>query len=164
METPTLKIKPEFAEKANQILKAAFGPDAFTTEEQTPPMPAYIYTWRDVETINGIKELPKFSDILSDHEYHLANWQWEQIVKAYNKLRDPNFKVDWLNDDQYKYWPYAILKPDKSKPTGFAFSFTLCHYTHTETYVGSRLCFAHEDDVLDALKKFEQIYIRTRLY
>lgn len=162
----TLLIKEEYGDQAEQILKAAFGPDALKISEKTEGKPTSINSFEDVMAINGATKQPVFTafEDENDRSYQMAVWDWEQIVKAYNKLRDPNFVVDWLNDDQYKYWPYAILKADKSKPTGFAFSYTGYYCTDTTTYVGSRLCFAHEDDVLDALKKFEQIYIRTRLY
>lgn len=120
----------------------------------------------DCLKLNGTILNPTFSEFPDpqDREYYHADWQWSEIAKAYNKLRDEKFKADYRNDDQEKYYPVGWLKEDKSKPTGFGFSDSGYNYTRTITRVGSRHAFAHPDDAVDAIEKFEQIYIRTKIY
>ena len=121
-------------------------------------------------TIEGILKvtgevMPDFKLLSqSDRKHYEADWIWKQIVKALNKLRDPDWVCDFLNKNQYKHYPWAWLKKDSSKPTGFAFSYTYCSFTSTYTNVGSRLRFADDDDVIFALQNFEQEYIASVIY
>ncbi len=91
-----------------------------------------IQNFDSVLSINGTTFKPTFSEftIQKDRDYRFADWQWEEIAKAYNKLRDPNYVVDYLNDDQDKNYPWAILKKDDSQPSGFGFSDS--DYLYTE--------------------------------
>lgn len=128
------------------------------------PKTAKPKTIADILKITG-KTKPDFSALPeADRKHYEADWIWKQIVKALNKLRDPNWVCDFLNEDQWKYYPWAILKTDKKKPTGFAFSGTDFNCTYTYTGVGSRLRFASEVDVMYALKHFEQEYIASVIY
>lgn len=156
----TLTLKQEFVNKAEEILLVTLGKDAFAS-----PIPTKIETFEDVLKINGTSKIPIFSELENDNDrkFHISEWKWTEITKAYNKLRDPNYKADWTNVNQAKYWPWTEIKKDSTKESGFAFSGTYSDFTYTCTNVGSRHAFAHKDDVLDALKKFDQIWITTRI-
>ncbi len=120
----------------------------------------------DVLEINGTTKTPEFAEFEGDdHKHELAKWTWEQIVQAYNKLRDPKYRADHSDPGHRKYVPWCEIKKDDSQPSGFAFSVAHCYYTLTVTCVGSRrLCFASSIDVIDALEKFGQQYIKTLIY
>ncbi len=115
--------------------------------------------------INGTTEIPTFSEFKDEKtkNHKLATWQWEEIVKAYNKKRDPDYVADWANWKQRKNYPWVEITPDATKETGFGFSYSYYNYSNADAYVGARLCFATPEDVLEALKKFEQLYIKTLL-
>jgi len=121
--------------------------------------------FKTILKITKTKSVPTFRGMLEkDRKYHIAVFKWELIVKAYNILRDKKWKADYLNENQYKYYPWCQLKKDKSQPSGFAFSDSAFNYSYTFTRVGSRQFFQTSDDVMDALEKFGQIYIETRIY
>lgn len=111
------------------------------------------------------EKMPKFTGMSKALKLHYeSDFIWKTIVAALNKQRDPNWICDFMNEDQDKNYPYAILKKDPKKKTGFGFSGSDYNYTHTDTHVGSRLRFAHSDDVIYALKTFEQEYIASVIY
>lgn len=108
---------------------------------------------------------PDYSHLSEDEAKHQkAQFNWQQIVKSLNKTRDPKWKADYYDSSQIKHWPYAWLKKDETKRTGFGLSGTDFNCTDTVTDVGVRLLFASSDDVLYALKTFEQEYIESIIY
>lgn len=70
------------------------------------------------------------------------------IVKAINQ----DWKADWNNTSQYKYWPWFVL----SSGFGFSSSYYFCDYSIAA--VGSRLCFESREKSDYAGKQFESIY------
>jgi hypothetical protein len=107
---------------------------------------------------------PEFTELDEKRrKRYKALWEWENIVEALNKQRDPNYIADCA-DGKRKYEPLVWLKKDDTKPTGFGFSHTLYGSTHTGTYVGSRLQFISTEDLYYALSQFEQTYIATLIY
>lgn len=154
----TITIKDEFADIATKILTAALGEGAFEEKRETPKS---IDSLEDALKINGTTLIPTFSEFKEEklRKHHLADWQWGELATAYNKLRNPEYKADYLDEDQDKYYAWCTLKEDKSQPSGFGLSRTDYNYTYTNTGVGVRHAFASSNDVLDALKKFGQIYI-----
>lgn len=121
--------------------------------------------FKSILKITKTKSVPTFRGLLEkDRKYHIALFKWELIVKAYNIVRDKKWKADYLNEDQYKYYPFCYLKKDNSQPSGFAFSYTGYNYSFTYAFVGSRQFFQTSEDVMDSLSKFGQIYIETRIY
>jgi len=121
-----------------------------------------IQSFEDVMKVNGTVFRKDFSDISDEKErtHQTAKWEWEEIVKAYNKQRDPEFKANPADHSQYKYYPFVSIVKDSTQPSGFAFSVTHYGCTYAITFVGSRLIFADSDDVIEALKKFGQTFIK----
>jgi hypothetical protein len=72
----------------------------------------------------------------------------KMVVKAINGDWTP----DWSNSDQYKYWPYFILS------SGFGFSYSYYYSDHSDTTVGSRLCFETREKSNYAAQQFIDIY------
>lgn len=122
------------------------------------------------DTIEGILKvtgatMPDYTNLPeATRKKHEADFIWEQIVKALNKIANPNWVCDLSDHDQYKYWPWPVIVKDTTKPTGFAFSSADYNYANASTIVGSRLCFENSDDVMFALEKFEQQYIASVIY
>jgi hypothetical protein len=86
----------------------------------------------------------------------------EKSITAYRKLiviarvLNEGWEPDWDNDDEYKYYPYFDMR---SEGAGFGFSFGACTFSHSDTLVGSRLCFKTRELAEYAGKQFQDIYI-----
>ena len=74
------------------------------------------------------------------------------IVNFYNKGEKPN----WENTKQYKYYPYFIM--DKV-------DFRCANYydCYTNSYVSSRLAYLREEDMLEAVELYLDVYKKSRL-
>jgi hypothetical protein len=70
------------------------------------------------------------------------------VAKAINQKWAP----DWENTDQRKYYPYFVLS------SGFGFSHSLFCCDHTDSSVGSRLCFETYDQASYAGQQFIELY------
>lgn len=90
-----------------------------------------------------------------DHKYLIACFKWDVIVRAYNA----EWKADWSDWGQLKYYPWVSVKKAENSPSGFAFSHAAYYCADTVTYVGSRLCFSNSTDVINALATFPEIFI-----
>ncbi|MDR3059493.1 MAG: hypothetical protein LBU84_15325 [Prevotella sp.] len=78
----------------------------------------------------------------------IAYYKLTTIISALNEGWEP----DWSDWDQYKHYNWFYI--DSSA----AFRFYDTHYTYTDTYVGSRLCFKTRDLAAYAAKTFEDLY------
>ena len=74
------------------------------------------------------------------------------IVNFYNKGEKPN----WENTDQHKYYPYFIM--DKVDFRYFTYD---CYFT--DSRVSSRLAYLREEDMLEAVELYLDIYKKSRL-
>ena len=78
---------------------------------------------------------------------------------AYRKLKvivkaiRGDWKPDWTNSDQRKWFPYF-----KVSSSGFGFSGSYCDYGYANAYVGSRLCFPTSAMAEYAGSQFKDIY------
>lgn len=73
----------------------------------------------------------------------------KMVAKAINQGWEP----DWSNRDEYKYYPwFEVLS------SGFGFSRSRYHFTFTDTYVGSRLCFESREKSNYAATQFIDLY------
>ena len=100
-----------------------------------------IKTFEDACEILPFKyEFSVFNDI---HDKHLtALLKLEHIYSAINFLNN-DWKPDWLDGNQYKYWPWfkAVSNSNKSESGSsvFVFSNTNYNYDNWNTNVSSRL-------------------------
>ncbi len=92
----------------------------------------------------------------------LAYYKLTKIHEAENKLNN-NWKPDYTNSDQYKYYVWHSVKADSKKPSGFAFSFADYDYWRTCTAAGSRLYVGNSETALRIAKKFEKLFIDWKL-
>jgi hypothetical protein len=95
-------------------------------------------------------KLPDVSGILEEFAKPIiAAYKLLIIYKAINN----EWKPDWSNWDQYKYYPwFEVLS------SGFGFSHSTYGYDCTHTTVGSRLCFESEEKAKYAGNQFLQLY------
>ena len=95
-------------------------------------------------------KLPDVSGILEEFAKPIiAAYKLLIIYKAINN----EWKPDWSNWDQYKYYPwFEVLS------SGFGFSYTYYVYVITYSGVGSRLCFESEEKAKYAGNQFLQLY------
>lgn len=127
--------------------------------------PALIATYTDIKTFEHACSVMKYNPKALPIVKHLAKserkatidaYKLRVIVAAMNKLT--RFKADYTNSNQYKYYPWAWIKPDKSAPSGFAFddTFTYCDYTYA--IVGPRLSVSSGDEARYLIKQFADLY------
>lgn len=76
------------------------------------------------------------------------------IAKAINNGWVPN----WASSHQYKYYAWFWMKKDVSSPSGFGFSDSDYGDSHTDTDVGSRLCYESREKALYAAETFQELY------
>jgi hypothetical protein len=95
-------------------------------------------------------KLPDVSGILEEFAKPIiAAYKLLIIYKAINN----EWKPDWSNWDQYKYYPwFEVLS------SGFGFSCSSYYYDDAGTTVGSRLCFESEEKAKYAGNQFLQLY------
>jgi len=95
-------------------------------------------------------KLPDVSGILEEFAKPIiAAYKLLIIYKAINN----EWKPDWSNWDQYKYYPwFEVLS------SGFGFSTSDFDCDSTHSTVGSRLCFESEEKAKYAGNQFLQLY------
>ncbi len=99
--------------------------------------------------------LPEVSVVPSKHQKALiAHFKLIIIAEALNDGWQPN----WNDSDEYKYFPWFEIKADDKRPGGFGFSYTYYDHWHTDTTVGSRLCFRTRELATYAGKQFADLY------
>ncbi len=76
------------------------------------------------------------------------------IAEALNEGWVPN----WADTNQSKYYPWFYFKEDKKALSGFGLSYLVCVDGHSDSGVGSRLCFKSRELGEYAGKQFIKIY------
>jgi hypothetical protein len=101
-------------------------------------------------------KLPDVSGILEEFAKPIiAAYKLLIIYKAINN----EWKPDWSNWDQYKYYPlFEVLS------SGFGFSTSFYLYDHSVTTVGSRLCTDTWEKALYIAEQFKAEYQEYFLY
>jgi hypothetical protein len=101
-------------------------------------------------------KLPDVSGILEEFAKPIiAAYKLLIIYKAINN----EWKPDWSNWDQYKYYPwFEVLS------SGFGFSVSDCDYVRTVACVGSRLCTDTREKALYIAEQFKAEYQEYFLY
>ena len=96
----------------------------------------------------NVKILLDYNGINKDILSAQAQLKLSIIARALNEGWQP----DWIDDDEYKYYPYFEYK------AGFGFSHTGYDSWGARTNVGSRLCFKSRELAEYAGKQFEKLY------
>ena len=101
-------------------------------------------------------KLPDVSGILEEFAKPIiAAYKLLIIYKAINN----EWKPDWSNWDQYKYYPlFEVLS------SGFGFSDSLYTYVYSHSTVGSRLCTDTWEKALYIAEQFKAEYQEYFLY
>jgi len=144
-KTTAKKLYPEAPKWFQNVLTETFGEDCFKKREFTD-----IKTFADACEEVGITE-EEFNYKFAALGLDLDTINYEKlkiVVKAINQ----GWTLDWDNTNQQKWWPYFKLS------SGFGFSDSGCTYGHTNTSVGSRLCFESEAKSNYAAKQFIDLY------
>lgn len=95
-------------------------------------------------------------------KYLIAHTKLITIIEAMNFV-EGNWKPDYTNWDEPKYYVWPEVAADKERPSGFGFSNSYSFYGYAYSYVGSRLCFKTRDMALWALKQHEDLFIINQL-
>lgn len=112
-----------------------------------------VKTFEDACDVLDIKPASACSGIIDgvlkqDSKSILAYCKLIIIARALNEGWIP----DWNNENEYKYFPYFKMK------SGFGFSASHFGRWHSNSGVGSRLCFRTRELAEYAGKQFEDIY------
>ncbi len=115
-----------------------------------------IKTFEDACKAKGLdaaKVLPDFSSFPTEHQAALiAHAKLIIIASAING----EWKPDWNNDDEYKYYPWFDMEKTEGNPAGFSLSGVYCSYSFSG--VGSRLCFQSREKANYAVEQFIDLY------
>lgn len=139
------RLYPESPEWFKADLNEAFGEDCFRKKRFDE-----IITFADACEECGITE-EEFNERFEKLGLDADTINYEKlkiVVKAVNQGWTP----DRNNGNQKKWFPIFNLS------SGFGFQLSAYDFTHTGTYVGSRLCFESEQKSDYAAKQFIEIY------
>ncbi len=88
--------------------------------------------------IDPIKSLPDVTNVPEEFREAIIS-HYKMMIVA--KVLNGDWKPDWSDSSQWKYWPWFYYKSDPNSSSGFRLSYLGCDCDHTYSYVGSRLCF-----------------------
>lgn len=112
-----------------------------------------IKSFEDACKALGIEAIvPDFSASPEHAKALTAHFKLVIIAQALNN----NWKPDWNNNDEYKYFPWFDMEVTKENPSGFVLYNVYCHFTNTS--VGSRLCFVSREVAQYAGTQFADLY------
>jgi hypothetical protein len=101
------------------------------------------------KALPGVSKLP-----VKDRKAIIAHYKLVKIAQALNGEWKPN----WNDNSEGKYYPWFEVKADAKRPSGFGFSGADCGSWRTCTAVGSRLCFKSSELAVYAGKQFAKLY------
>jgi hypothetical protein len=113
-------------------------------------------TWEEVAQICRIdpNQLPDLTNVAEDDKkMRIAQYKKPFIVKAIN---GPEFKADYSNWNQYKWFPVFVWDKQKS---AFVFATSGCELTITYAGCGPRFAFESEEKADHAAKYFYDVFI-----
>lgn len=126
-----------------------------------------IKTWEDACKVHNVdpKKLPEVSMLPVKFQNWLINtYKMGIITEAINTKEDGKIWIpNWNDSNQWKYFPWFEIKATKSKPSGVGFSDSDYDFWHSNSYVGSRLCFETREQVYHVQEHFKDIFIEMFL-
>ncbi len=105
----------------------------------------------DATALPVVDHLPK-----EDQTAIIAHYKLMKVIEAKNKIND-GWKPDWSNYSQRKFYPWLLVQP-KEDNTGFGLSYYGHGFTHTTTYIGSRLCLGSSEDCKTVFEQNKDLY------
>jgi hypothetical protein len=105
--------------------------------------------------LNAKKVLPDFSCYpKKDHAAMQAHAKLVIIARAANKIanKGKEWTPDWSNYNQWKYYPWFEMGGSSG------FRFYDCDFWHSDSDVGSRLCFISREAAIYIGKQFTDLY------
>lgn len=142
------KLYPTAAPEFKQMLEDTFTKEFFNKNFRD--IKTYEDACEDQGIIDPLAILPWHSPNTPDHEAANAIQKMWTIARS---LNGPDWKADWNNFSQYKYYPWF-----KANPSGFGLSYYGYGFRGTFTYVGSRLCYKSAEIAEYAGKQFIDLY------
>lgn len=115
-----------------------------------------IKTFEDacqVKNLDPLKIIPDATVFPEPHQKALT--AIAKLIVITDALNE-DWKPDWQDNDQYKYYPWFDIEKDKNNPSGFRFG-SVGYYFAT-SIVGSRLCFKNEELAQYAGEQFIDLY------
>lgn len=147
-EADVLSLYKETTDAGKRILTNRLGVDFFKPKEITGRIKTLADVFAITQPCGDVEKLLNYTGtnrmMIGAKNFILA----ELIAEAYNEGWVPNWKD--TNEKKWSGW--------FDGSNNFAFSSSLYSYWHAGTYVGSRLVFKSEKLLLDAVKKFPEIY------
>jgi hypothetical protein len=102
--------------------------------------------------------LPEVSMLPENHQKAIvSHYKLITIVEANNK-ENGDWKADWNNSKQWKYYPWFWVKASDEKPAGSGLSFGDFGDGISRTPVGSRLCVGSSEQAEYVGKTFIDLY------
>lgn len=126
-------------------------------------IPNEVFSFNDACKITGDdpKRLPIVKGIAKRHQKRsIADYMLSIIAEA---IRG-NKKADYINTDEWKYWPVFHVKANAKKPSGFGLSFFSSGTWTSDSDVGVRLCFPNRDQAIFFGKHFLKLHVDHHLY
>ena len=119
-----------------------------------------IKTFEDAcKSENISTELPNVSVIPELEQEAVINFYKALIIcKALNNTVEKDWRPNWNNYSEQKYYPWFDLENYDKTVSGSGFSFDGCAYVDSGTFVGSRLCFINSELATYAGKQFTDVY------
>jgi hypothetical protein len=118
-------------------------------------------------SVNIMERIKTFEDALAESndatKALYQSFDWSQLTpdeSAYRKLKiiikaiNQGWEPNWNDSNQKKWYPWFKM----SSPSGFGFSVTFYNFTHSGTYVGSRLCFESDEKCKYVATQFIDLY------
>jgi hypothetical protein len=107
------------------------------------------------------KKLPGVSHLPKKHRKRLiADYKLTIIAEA---LRGGK-KANYHDKNEYKYFPWFVVKADEKRPSGFGLSCVGCAYRGSDSGVGVRLCFPTWDQAKFFGMHFLKLHTDHHLY
>lgn len=111
-----------------------------------------VKTYADACSVLGIEPInEEVFTKLGFTKDEIAYRKLKTVVEALNE----GWRPDWSDRSDYKYWNWFVYNPSSA---GFGCAYTNNAPSHTNTYVGSRLCFKTRELAAYAGRQFEDLY------
>lgn len=119
-------------------------------------------TWQQIFEKKGLdpKVLPEVSAIPEQYRKPVIA---QYILNVVAQFLNGDWKPDYTDYDQYKYFPYFSVKADSKRPSGFGLSYDDFVRWRTDTGCGVRLCYKDRETAklagTEYLSLYEDLYL-----